>query len=152
MALMVKNLPDNAGDARDVGLISGSGRFPGVENGNPVQPVCAACWVASIVSDSVTPWTVACQVPLPMRILQGRGYWSGFSCPPPGDLPDPGIEPTSLMFPALWEQSVFFITEPVRKPPLQCTSQENSLDRRSLDGYSPGGCKELDMTECLSRK
>ena len=33
---MVKNLPDNAGDARDVGLISGSGRFPGVENGNPL--------------------------------------------------------------------------------------------------------------------
>ena len=28
-------------------------------------------------------------------------YWSGLSCPPPGDLPDPGIEPTSLMSPAL---------------------------------------------------
>ena len=80
------------------------------------------------------------------------GYWSELPFSSPGDLPDPGIEPTSLMFPALWEQGVFFITEPVRKPPLQCTSQENSLDRRSLDGYSPGGCKELDMTECLSRK
>ena len=28
-------------------------------------------------------------------------YWSGFPCPPPGDLPDPGIEPVSLMSPAL---------------------------------------------------
>ena len=28
-------------------------------------------------------------------------YWSGLSCPPPGDLPDPGIKPTSLMSPAL---------------------------------------------------
>ena len=28
-------------------------------------------------------------------------YWSGFPCPPPGDLPDPRIEPTSLPFPAL---------------------------------------------------
>ena len=25
-------------------------------------------------------------------------YWSGLPCPPPGNLPDPGIEPTSLMF------------------------------------------------------
>ena len=32
---MVKNLPVIAEDARDVGLISGSERFPGVENGNP---------------------------------------------------------------------------------------------------------------------
>ena len=28
-------------------------------------------------------------------------YWSGLPCPPPGDLPDPGIEPGSLMSPAL---------------------------------------------------
>ena len=28
-------------------------------------------------------------------------YWSGLPCPPPGDPPDPGIEPTSLLFPAL---------------------------------------------------
>ena len=28
-------------------------------------------------------------------------YWSGLPCPPPGDLPDPGIEPTSLRSPAL---------------------------------------------------
>ena len=28
-------------------------------------------------------------------------YWSGLPCPTPGDLPDPGIEPVSLAFPAL---------------------------------------------------
>ena len=28
-------------------------------------------------------------------------YWSGLPCPPPGDLPDPGTEPASLMCPAL---------------------------------------------------
>ena len=32
--------------------------------------------------------------------LQAK-YWSGLPCPPPGDLPDPGIEPTSLMSPEL---------------------------------------------------
>ena len=28
-------------------------------------------------------------------------YWSGLPCPPPWDLPNPGIEPVSLMSPAL---------------------------------------------------
>jgi hypothetical protein len=30
-----------------------------------------------------------------------QDYWSGLPCPPPGDLPDPGIEPASLMSLAL---------------------------------------------------
>ena len=34
---MVKNLPVSAGDARHVSLTPGSGRSPGVENGNPLQ-------------------------------------------------------------------------------------------------------------------
>ena len=37
MALVVKNPPANAGDARDTGLIPGVGRFTGVGNGNPFQ-------------------------------------------------------------------------------------------------------------------
>ena len=40
MALVVKNLPANAGDARDKGLIPGLGRFPGVGNGNLLQYSC----------------------------------------------------------------------------------------------------------------
>ena len=35
-------------------------------------------------------------------------YWSGLPYPLPGDLPDPGMEPTSLMSPAL--SGMFFIT------------------------------------------
>ena len=34
---MVKNPPVNAGDARDMGLIPGLGRSPGVGNGNPMD-------------------------------------------------------------------------------------------------------------------
>ena len=30
-----------------------------------------------------------------------REYWSGLPCPPPGDLPDAGVEPVSLVSPAL---------------------------------------------------
>ena len=37
---VVKNLPANAGDTRDVGLTPGSGRFPGGGNGNPLQYSC----------------------------------------------------------------------------------------------------------------
>ena len=37
---MVKNPPANTGDARDVGLIPGSGRSSGEGNGNPFQDSC----------------------------------------------------------------------------------------------------------------
>ena len=51
VALVIKNLPANAVDIRDVGSISGSGRTPGEGNGNPLQYSCLenstdreACW------------------------------------------------------------------------------------------------------------
>ena len=47
-----------------------------------------------------TTWTVASQAPLFMEFSR-QEYWSGLPFPPPGDLPDPGIEPTSLASPAL---------------------------------------------------
>ena len=61
-----------------------------------------ACQVASVVSDSVTHslWTVAHHTPLSMGFSR-QEYWSGLPCPSLGDLPDPGIELTSLMSPAL---------------------------------------------------
>ena len=37
---MVKNLPANAGDVRDVGLVPGSGRSPGGGHSNPLQDSC----------------------------------------------------------------------------------------------------------------
>ena len=40
------------------------------------------------------PWTVACQAPLSLGFSR-QAYWSGLPFPPPGDLPDPVIEPGS---------------------------------------------------------
>ena len=40
VALVVKNLPANTGDLRDMGLIPGSGRSPGGGNGSPLQYSC----------------------------------------------------------------------------------------------------------------
>ena len=41
-----------------------------------------------------TPWTVAHQAPL-SKGFSRQEYWSGLPCLPPGDLPDPGIDPGS---------------------------------------------------------
>ena len=61
----------------------------------------------------VTPWTVAHQALLSMGLLW-QEYWSGLPFPPPGDLPNPGTEPTSPVVPAL--AGGFFIAEPPGKP------------------------------------
>ena len=61
----------------------------------------------------VTPWTAARQTPLSMG-LSRQEHWSGLSCPPPGDLPDPGIKTLSPVAPAL--AGGFFTTEPPQKP------------------------------------
>ena len=52
------------------------------------------------MSGSLQPWTVACQASLSMGFSR-QEYWSELPCPPPGDIPEPGIEPASLMSPAL---------------------------------------------------
>ena len=43
-----------------------------------------------------TLWTVARQAPLSVGFSRQK-CWSGLPCPPPGDLPDAGIEPASLI-------------------------------------------------------
>ena len=47
-----------------------------------------------------TLWTVAHQAPLSMGFSK-QEYWSQLPCPSPGDLPDPGIELSSLTSSAL---------------------------------------------------
>ena len=54
VALVVENLPANAGDIRDTSLIPGSGRFPGGGHGNPLQysrlenPMEREAWWATV--------------------------------------------------------------------------------------------------------
>ena len=55
----------------------------------------------------VTLWTVACLAPLSMGFFMQK-YWSGLPCPIPGDLPNPGIQRTSLVSPALAGRVCFF--------------------------------------------
>ena len=61
----------------------------------PVINTWDVMWCSrSVVSDSVTPRTVACRVPLSMGFSR-QEYWSGAPVPSPGDLPEPGTEPSS---------------------------------------------------------
>ena len=52
-----------------------------------------------------TPWAIACQAPLSMGFSR-QEYWSGLPFSPPGDLPDPRIQPTSPVSPALLTDSL----------------------------------------------
>ena len=67
--------------------------------------ICAS--VLSHVQICATLWTVVCQSSLSMGFSRPE-YWSGLPCPPPGDLPDPGIELPSLISPVLAGTFSFF--------------------------------------------
>ena len=66
--------------------------------------------------------TAALQAPLCMGFSRQES-WSGVPCPPPGDLPDPGTEPSSLLSPALaggffttWEATLYPLASPGKPP------------------------------------
>ena len=74
-----------------------------------------------------TPWTVACQVPLPLEFSR-QEYWSGSPFFSPGDLPDPGIK---LRPPSLQADSS------PSKPPGNPLSQFKTYKIVPGDGYRP---------------
>ena len=76
----------------------------------PIQLFLVMCMCAKSIQLCPTLCdhkTAACQAPLSMEFSR-QGYWSGFPCSPPGNLPYPGIKPVSLISPAL--ASRFFTT------------------------------------------
>ena len=74
--------------------------------------MCVCAQSLSHVQLFVTLWTAALQAPLSMGSSR-QEYWSGLPFPSPGYLPDPGIEPTSFVSPAL--AYGFFTTGPPEK-------------------------------------
>ena len=61
---------------------------------------CAVLSRFSHVQLFASPWTVAHQAPLSMRFSK-QEYWSGLPFPPPGDLPDRGIQIASPTSPTM---------------------------------------------------
>ena len=99
------------------------------------------------------PWTIARQAPLSVGFSR-QEYWSGFPCPPPGDLPDPGMEPASLMSPAL--AGGFFTTGAAWGA--CCASKEPHRSRCELLGGAmglnggPWWPEAVPLTAALGRK
>ena len=64
-------------------------------------PLLLVCMLScfSRVQLFATPWTKTHQAPLSLGFSR-QVYWSEFPCPPPGNLPHPGVEPSSLISPA----------------------------------------------------
>ena len=68
--------------------------------------LCVCVCVALVLSDSLLiPWTVARHASLSMGFSR-QEYWSGLSCPPPGDLPDPS---RFFTFWATWEATFAYL-------------------------------------------
>ena len=81
-----------------------------------------------------TPWTVACQDPLSMEFCK-QEYWSRLPCPPPWDLPDPGIK---LGSPALQMDSL--PAELPGKPQQRLWVQFSSVTQSCLTLCDPMDC------------
>ena len=69
-----------------------------------------ACMHAKLLQSCPNLWdSMNCSLPTGLLCLWGffrQEYWSGLPCPPPGDLPDPGIEPVSPVAPTLQVNSL----------------------------------------------
>ena len=85
-----------------------------------------------------TLWTVALHAPLSMGFSR-QEYWSGLPCPPPGHLPNPGIEPMSLTFPAL--AGGFFNTSAPLEAPSSCILDHDPQNSQGHQTY--GELKKL---------
>ena len=86
-------------------------------------------------------WTVAHQAPVSVGFSL-QEYWSRLPFSPPGDLPDPGIEPMSPASPALAGR--FFTTEPLGKP----MTKWNQKKTPALSLYPPHGMTQGPCLVC----
>ena len=113
--------------------------------------LCAVLSHLSHVRLFETLWTIAHEAPLSMRFSR-KEYWSGLPCPPPRDLPNPGIKPASLMSPAL--AGGFFTTSTTQEAQDAAHSSPNT--DRTIDqgpkccslkstGYLVQGCASHEL-------
>ena len=98
----------------------------------------------------VMPWTVAYQAPMSMGFPRQQ-YWSGLPCPPPEDLPNPGIKPTYPVSSALQVDSL--LESPGKPLPTSISSVQFSRSVVSDCLWSPwiaARQASLSITNCRS--
>ena len=98
-----------------------------------IVAICICVLGCSLVSDSATLWTIACQTLLSMKFFR-QEYWSGLQFPIPRDLPYQGIKPAS---PALTAR--FFTTNATQEDPCCYTASKkiNFLRIKEKQANSP---------------
>ena len=99
----------------------------------------------------VTPWTTARQVPRSMGFSR-QEYCSGLPLPPPGDLPDPGTKPESLISPALagrfFTTSVTWEAPTVRNLQLESSPRLTQLEESPRSSEEPAQPKKRKKKNC----
>ena len=75
--LIVKNLPGNAGNVRDTVSVSGLGRSPGREHGNPLQNSCQENPMDRGASRGYSPWDLNESNMMKRLSTQHRDIWQG---------------------------------------------------------------------------
>ena len=111
--------------------------------------ISLACYAMSVMSNSAIVWIVALQIALSMR-LSRQEYWSGLPCPPPGDLPYPGIEPRSPESSAL--QAILYHLGSPGSMLARGISEGSSPERLPTDRLPPcsrGSCSPLSPSYSL---
>ena len=104
--------------------------------------IACSCGLSSFchVRFCATPWTVARQAPLSMGFSR-QEYWSGLPCPPPGDLPNPGINPCLLRL-LHWQAGSLPLVSP-GKPHLNT----DNISFSPVGGI--GGIRKVESSEFL---
>ena len=98
---------------------------------------------------TVTLRTVAHRAPLSMGFFR-QDYWSGLPCPPPGDLPDPGIEPESHYIYLYWQMgSLPLRSDQIRWVTQSCPTLCNPMDC-NLPGSSVHGILQARLLEWVA--
>ena len=129
---VVKNLPTNAGDTRDLSLIPGSERSPGVGNGNPFQYTMGkrqSLQVLGKLDSHMQKKKIQ-----PLSYFRGSPGGSGgkeFACQCRRHRFNPWVRKIP------WRR---------RRQPAPVFLPEKFHGQRSLEGYSPWGCKESYTT------
>ena len=99
--------------------------------------MCVCAQSLSSIQLFTTPWTIACRTPLSVEFSR-QEYWSGLLFPPPGDLSNPGIKPSSLV--SLDFTSGLFTSAPPGKPlsVSECLVTQSCLTLQPMDCSPPG--------------
>ena len=99
----------------------------------------------SRVSLFITLWTIAHQAPLSMGFSR-QEHWSRLSCPPSEDLPNPEIEPASLVSPVLQADSLpsepLWYSEAYKNCPHNLPPPSNNIDSANGGWQGGGPCGE----------